>query len=134
MNAQPLQHDHEEPTVHGSIPLDDVDLAIVGHHFEIVVVLSVPSIGNAYHRAFPAFHLKGDGPFVGLVSGVSRYSDFLERHFSRRHESLFLKAAGGRNQIAIRMMNIEQGISNHEIRSRKFSFLHWTFYIRYSAD
>jgi hypothetical protein len=41
--------------------------------------------------------------------------------------------ASGRNQIAIQMMNIEQGISNHEIGPRKSSLLHWAFYIRYSA-
>ena len=35
--------------------------------------------------------------------------------------------------ILIRMMNIERGISNHEVGSRKSSLLSWTFYIRYSA-
>jgi hypothetical protein len=33
----------------------------------------------------------------------------------------------------MRIMNIEQGISNHEVGSRRSSLLNWTFYIRYSA-
>jgi len=52
---------------------------------------------------------------------------------SSRLEPLPTNVSGGRNQIDIRMTNIEHGISNHEVRSRKSLFLPWTFYIRYSA-
>jgi hypothetical protein len=41
--------------------------------------------------------------------------------------------AYGRNQISIRTMNIEQGISNDEVSSRKSSLPHGTSDIRYSA-
>jgi hypothetical protein len=54
------------------------------------------------------------------------------------HPGTWLKAMNpkqtpGCNKISIRMMNIEQGISNDEVGSRKSSLLHWTFDIRYSA-